>query len=110
MALLKAELKKLKALLNAKQDELSTGLSNRSGIAIEKAADAIDEVQLAGERDFAIRNLDRESNILRNVRSALRRLDEKCYGLCLHCEEEINLKRLAAVPWATYCLKGQETA
>ena len=37
-------------------------------------------------------------------------MDEKCYGLCLRCEEEINLKRLVAVPWAAYCLKCQETA
>ena len=110
MAPTKAELKKLKALLNAKQAELTKGLSNRSEIAIEKAADAVDEVQLAGEREFAIRNLDRESNIMRSVRSALQRMDERCYGLCLHCEEEINLKRLAAVPWAAYCLKCQETA
>jgi DnaK suppressor protein len=107
---LKAELKKLKALLNAKQDELTRTLSYRSEIAIEKTADAIDEVQLACDREFAISNLDRESKILRNVRSALRRMDEKCYGMCLHCEEEINSKRLAAVPWAAYCLMCQESA
>jgi RNA polymerase-binding transcription factor DksA len=54
--------------------------------------------------------LDRESNLLRDVRFALRRMDEKCYGTCLHCEEEINVKRLAAVPWAAYCLKCQDIA
>ena len=41
MAPTKAELKKLKALLNAKQAELTKGLSNRSEIAIEKAADSL---------------------------------------------------------------------
>src|SRR5437762_568778 len=110
MALLKVELRKLKALLNAKQDELSRGLSNRSEIAIEKTADAIDEVQLARERELAISNLDRESNLLRGIRSALQRIDERSYGVCLHCEEEINSKRLGAVPWAAYCLKCQEIA
>jgi DnaK suppressor protein len=110
MALTKPELRKLKALLAAKQEELARGLSNRVGIAIEKAADAIDEVQLAGEREFAITNLDRESNLLRNVRAAVQRMDENCYGMCLHCEQEINPKRLAAVPWAAYCLKCQEVA
>src|SRR5258706_13386624 len=110
MALHKSELNKLKALLNAKQEELARRLGNRAGIAIEKAADAIDEVQLAGDREFAITNLDRESNLLRNVRAALRRVDESCYGTCLHCELEINPKRLAAVPWAAYCLKCQEIA
>jgi DnaK suppressor protein len=49
-----------------------------------------------------------QSNLLRNVGSALRRMDEKCYGACLHCEEEINPKGLAAVPWTAYCLRCQE--
>src|SRR6476660_10627547 len=96
----KTELNKSKALLEAKQAELAGGLRNREGIAIEKTADALDEVQLAGERELAIRNLDRESNLLRNVRSALARIAEGSYGVCMHCEEEIKPKRLDAVPWA----------
>lgn len=35
----------------------------REDIAIEKTPDAIDEVQLAGERELAIRNLDRNSKV-----------------------------------------------
>ena len=106
----KNELNKYKALLEARQNELAGGLRNREGIAIEKTADALDEVQLAGERELAIRNLDRESNLLRNVRLALARIADGSYGTCLHCEEDISPKRLAAVPWATYCLKCQEAA
>jgi DnaK suppressor protein len=53
-----AELNKYRALLKSKHAELAGGLLNREGIAIEKAADALDEVQLAGERELAIRNLD----------------------------------------------------
>jgi DnaK suppressor protein len=110
MAMTKAELTRLKSALSAKQAELSGGLRNRDGIAIEKAADALDEVQLAGERELAISNLDRESHLLRSVRSALSRLSHGSYGICLHCEENINPKRLAAVPWAAYCIKCQEAA
>ena len=104
------ELNKYKAMLEAKQAELSAGLRNRDDIAIEKTPDAIDEVQLAGERELAIRNLDRESNLLRNVRGALRRIDEGTFGVCLHCEEDISPKRLAAVPWTPFCIQCQETA
>ena len=50
------ELNKYKAMLEAKKAELSAGLRNREDIAIEKTPDAIDEVQLAGERELAIRN------------------------------------------------------
>jgi DnaK suppressor protein len=106
----KNELNKYKALLETKQAELAGGLRNREGIAIEKTADALDEVQLAGERELAIRNLDRESNLLRNVRAALGRMADGSYGTCLHCEEEISPKRLNAVPWTAYCIKCQEAA
>ena len=106
----KTELEKYKAMLLAKQAELSKGLHNREDIAIQKTPDALDEVQLAGERELAIRNLDRESNLLRNVRAALARVSDGTYGICMHCEEEIKPKRLEAVPWAAYCIRCQEAA
>ena len=67
-------------------------------------------MQHAAERELAIRNLDRESNLLRNVRSALRRIEDGSFGICLHCEEEISPKRLNAVPWAPFCIQCQEQA
>jgi DnaK suppressor protein len=104
----KSELKKYRNILEAKQAELEQFIRNREGIAIEKSPDALDEVQHAAERELAIRNLDRESNLLRNVRAALRRMDDGSYGVCLHCEEDINPKRLNAVPWAPFCIQCQE--
>jgi DnaK suppressor protein len=106
----KQELNKFKQVLEAKQAELSAVVRNREGIAIEKSPDALDEVQHAAERELAIRNLDRESNLLRNVRSALRRMDEGTFGVCVNCEEDISIKRLNAVPWAPYCISCQEMA
>src|SRR6185437_13797020 len=106
----KTELEKFKAILEAKQAELSHAVRNRDDIAIEKTPDAIDEVQLAGERELAIRNLDRESNLLREVRLALARVADDSYGICLHCEEEIKPKRLDAVPWTKFCIRCQEAA
>src|SRR5437879_12844640 len=106
----KNELEKYRNVLEAKQTELSANLRNRGDIAIEKAADAIDEVQLAGERELAIRNLDRESGLLRKVKAALARIDDGSFGTCIHCEEEIGSKRLNAVPWAHFCIRCQEGA
>ena len=106
----KVELDKLKNILEAKQAELSGALRNRDEIAIEKAPDALDEVQLAGERELAIRNLDRDSNMLRHVRGALARVADGSYGICMHCEEDIKPKRLDAVPWTKYCITCQEAA
>ena len=104
------EFDKYKQMLEAKQAELSGGLRNRDEIVIEKTPDALDEVQLAGERELAIRNLDREANLLRNVRDALRRIANGSYGVCLHCEQEIKPKRLDAVPWTKFCIRCQEAA
>ena len=104
------ELNKYKAMLEARMAELSAGLRNREDIAIEKTPDALDEVQLAGERELAIRNLDREASMLRNVRGALARLADGSYGVCMHCDEDIKTKRLDAVPWAKYCIRCQEMA
>ncbi len=106
----KTEVNKFKKILETKQDELEQLVRNRDAITIEKSADALDEVQHAAERELAIRNLDRESNLLRNVRSALRRIEDGSFGTCLHCEEEISPKRMAAVPWAPFCIQCQEQA
>jgi DnaK suppressor protein len=106
----KSEINKFKKILETKMGELEKIVRNRDAIAIEKSADALDEVQHASERELAIRNLDRESNLLRSVRLALRRVNDGSFGTCLHCEEEISPKRIAAVPWAANCIQCQELA
>lgn len=106
----KTELNKYREILEKKHAELAQVLRNREGIAIEKSPDALDEVQHAAERELAIRNLDRESSLFRNVRAALQRMEDGTFGICLHCEEEISPKRLAAVPWTAYCIQCQEQA
>jgi DnaK suppressor protein len=108
--MIKSELNKYRNVLEAKQSELVQLVRNREGIAIEKAADAFDEVQYATERELAIRSLDRDSNLLRNVRAALDRIEEGSFGVCLHCDEDISPKRLAAVPSTAFCIVCQEIA
>jgi DnaK suppressor protein len=106
----KSELNKYKSVLEAKRAELAHMLRDRDGIAIEKCPDSLDEVQYATERELAIRSLDRDSNLLRNVRAALDRIEEGSFGVCLHCEEDISPKRLAAVPSTAFCIVCQELA
>jgi DnaK suppressor protein len=108
--MIRSELNKYRNVLQAQQAELVHLVQNRDGIAIEKSPDALDEVQHATERELAIRNLDRESNLLKNTRAALRRIEDGSFGVCLHCEEDISPKRLVAVPWAAFCIQCQEIA
>ncbi len=96
--------------LERKQAELAGALRQRDGIAIEKCADQMDEIQYAVERDLEIRNVDRDSTLLREVKAALGRIHDGSFGTCADCDLEINPKRLAAVPWALRCIKCQEAA
>ena len=102
--------REIREILERKQAELMGGLRSRDGITIEKSADQMDEIQYATERDLAIRNVDRDSTLLRQVKAALRRVHDGKFGTCLDCEETISSKRLAAVPWAARCIKCQEIA
>jgi DnaK suppressor protein len=69
----------------------------------------MDDIQCVAERDLAIRNIDRESHELRNVRTDLRRIDHGTFGVCQECEEITSSKGLAALPWASLCIGCQET-
>jgi DnaK suppressor protein len=105
-----SEMAGLRKVLERKEAELAHVLRKRDGITIEKSADQMDEIQYATERDMAIRNVDRDSTLLRDVREALRRIHEGSFGMCLDCESAISPKRLAAVPWAARCIHCQEAA
>jgi len=102
------ELAKFKGTLEARIVELESGMRQRDGIAIEKTPDQLDEIQRASERDLAISNMDRGSRQLRDVRAALRRIRDGNFGVCEGCEEQIQLKRLIAIPWASLCIHCQE--
>jgi len=105
-----AELLAYKSLLESKQADLERNLRKLDEIAVETAAEAMDNVQLAGERDFAITNLERETSLLSEVNAALERISDRSYGLCLNCGQRISPARLSAVPWASLCIHCQEAA
>jgi len=104
------EMSAFQEILERKEADLAHVLRRRDGIVIEKSADQMDEIQYATERDLAIRNVDRESNLMRVVKDALRRIQEGSFGTCVECESAISPKRLAAVPWAACCIQCQEAA
>jgi DnaK suppressor protein len=104
----KTEVDRFRAILTAKVAELERFTRHRDGITVERSADQLDEVEAASQRALAVCNLDREFNQLRNVRAALRRIEEGSFGICQECDEEIHPKRLAALPWAPYCIRCQE--
>jgi DnaK suppressor protein len=102
------DVNEFRKLLEARRIELLSNVSDREEIRIESAAEDFDRLQQQLNREVAIRNLDRESKLLKNVQSALRRIDEGEFGVCLRCEEAIPERRLKALPWAAYCVACQE--
>jgi DnaK suppressor protein len=97
-------------ILERKQAELVRVLRKRDDIAIETSADQMDQIQYASERDLAIRNVDRDSTLLRQVKASLRRIHDGTFGICIECDEAISSKRLLAVPWAPRCIQCQNAA
>jgi len=57
---------------------------------------------------FGMTNTDR--TLLNQIDVALKRIAEEEYGHCMNCEEEMQQKRLEAVPWARHCINCQEKA
>jgi DnaK suppressor protein len=97
-------------ILERKEEELVRALRRREDIAIEKSPEQMDEIQYASERDLAILNVDREFQMLQQVKAALRRVHAGSFGTCIECESAIGPGRLAAVPWALRCIRCQEAA
>jgi DnaK suppressor protein len=101
---------KIGAALEAKHNELLSGMNNREDIRVENAADVLDNLQLHMDREVVIRKLDSYSALLRDVDSALQRLEAGTFGICVECEEDIPTRRLQALPWAARCVPCQEKA
>jgi DnaK suppressor protein len=78
---------------------------------------SVDDSETPDPVDLAVRNYSKnvqlavsenESRQLTLIDEALLRIEDDEYGQCQNCEKEINQKRLAAIPWARYCLDCQE--
>lgn len=74
----------------------------------EGTQDLADKASSAYTKEFlySLSNTDRE--ILQKVDEALQRVDHGGFGQCVECGDEINRKRLEAVPWASHCIVCQE--
>ena len=104
----KTQIKEIKAQLIKERDALIQKL---------KGSDlSVDDAETPDPVDLAVRNYSKnvqlavsenESKQLVLIDEALLRLEHDEYGTCLNCEKEINPKRLAAIPWARYCLDCQ---
>ena len=105
----KIERTRFREVLKKRQADLEENSNNgRKALAIEMSADELDRIQQAQERDFALGGLDRTAKLLREVRAAINRTNAGTFGICLDCQKDIGVKRLAAMPWTASCIVCQE--
>ncbi|SRR5258708_2185801 len=74
----------------------------------DPAQDIADRAASSYTKEFLFSQSNNERQLLQMVESALQRLREGQFGACVNCGEEINAKRLEAVPWTRYCIGCQE--
>jgi RNA polymerase-binding transcription factor DksA len=84
--------------------------NRKKRVAAEKNAEPLDDIQQDADRVLAFDSLTRNWQKTSLISEALERIENQTYGRCAECEEQISEKRLAALPWAKYCIRCQDFA
>ena len=66
-----------------------------------------DQANTAYNREFFFELGNGDRRLLRDVVSALQKLEDGAFGACERCGEAISEKRLEALPFARYCIDCQ---
>src|SRR5579859_976301 len=89
-----------------KQDELlrMVSKSDQDGREADEEGtqDIADKAANAYTKEFLFHQSNDNRQILALVDEALERIRTGAYGVCLECQEEVQPKRLEAVPWARH--------
>jgi DnaK suppressor protein len=108
----KKKLESFRKHLEERQRELRQAVSRTAQDGreadIETAQDVADRAANSYTKEFLFSQSSNERQILQMVEGALLRIREGSFGECIACGEEINPKRLEAVPWTRHCIACQE--
>ncbi|HEV3279569.1 MAG TPA: TraR/DksA family transcriptional regulator [Terriglobia bacterium] len=74
----------------------------------EGTQDLADKAANAYTKEFLFHQSNDNRQILTLVNEALDRTKDGSYGICMECGQEVQAKRLDAVPWARHCIECQE--
>lgn len=103
-----AQLAILKKRLDSELVELLQRISQTEDVSNEHLADVSDRATLEEERAIRATATLRLSNRIKDVRSALRKIDEGDYGYCEDTGEPIGFERLMANPSCRLSFFAQE--
>ena len=90
----------LEELLSQADDTVS-GMTSRK----ENFPDPTDRAALEADRNFMLRIRDRESKLIKKIKRALNRIEDKVFGICEKCGEEVSFERMKARPVTTQCIE-----
>jgi DnaK suppressor protein len=85
-----------------------TELDGRTADVTDSAQDIADRASNSYQKEFLFHQSNNDRQLLLMVDSALERIRLGSYGECVSCGNEINGKRLQAVPWTRHCISCQE--
>ncbi len=110
----KREIDRFRKLLEEKKANLlerfSRSASEGRSSVPEGGEDYVDDAVTNYTREFMLSLSSMEQRQLAMIEGALQRIEDKVYGECAECGENVSLVRLKAVPWAALCVQCQEKA
>lgn len=74
----------------------------------DPTVDLADKAANSYTKEFLFGQTSSDRNLLGMIDEALKRIRNNEYGECMSCHEEMQQKRLDAVPWARHCIACQE--
>jgi DnaK suppressor protein len=74
----------------------------------DQTVDLADKAANSYTKEFLFGQTNTDRTILNMIDEALKRIRTEDYGTCANCQEELQQKRLEAVPWAKNCITCQE--
>jgi DnaK suppressor protein len=108
----KSQLQQIKRDLKAQREEAVRFMQRVEDEARALDADCPKDMGDLSSASFSKESLFQQSSektrLLKRIDAALRSIDQGSFGLCSICGEEINPKRLKALPWTQTCLSCQE--
>jgi DnaK suppressor protein len=101
-----------KKKLQTRRDELARGIlrTEQEGREADEdpTVDLADKAANSYTKEFLFGQTHNDRTQLALVDDALTRVKDGTFGECNSCHEELQQKRLEAVPWTRYCISCQE--
>jgi RNA polymerase-binding transcription factor len=106
----KAEVYKRRLLEKREELQRLVSKSEQDGREADEeiTQDLADKAANSYTKEFLFHQSDDNRRILQLVQEALGRLENGHFGLCVACHQDVQQKRLEAVPWARHCIECQE--